>query len=216
MFSFGRFITGALISAALAIGGVWFVVDVSLRGVESAIEVTNARLGSVETDIRQLQGDLGALRTDLNEFQIEVLREFQTTRDAITKTSAKEADRLLSTLDGVFNLPGFNPQADFPADVAAAARRYGDDGTTVMKLEGLPIFVPTAETATPNWRTLPSADGGDLIVVMSATNGAPATPCAVRTTENGVVTLRPNGDYAVTLKDGIVCRPPADEGRDQK
>lgn len=73
MLSFGKFITGALISAFIAIGGVWFVVDISLRGVEKSVDVTNQRI----TD----------LQSNISELRSEVKEEFEKTRSAIERAS---------------------------------------------------------------------------------------------------------------------------------
>ncbi|MBX3568313.1 MAG: hypothetical protein KF914_09655 [Rhizobiaceae bacterium] len=112
--NFGRFIAGALISALLAVGGVWFVVDLSLRGVESSIEVTNKRIDDLRVElVRHIDQ-----RMELLEFKLT--EEFQSTREAI-----KKAELLPKKTNEGGETPNMDPirtaSADIKVDIASVS-----------------------------------------------------------------------------------------------
>ncbi|WP_306121013.1 hypothetical protein [Roseitalea sp. MMSF_3504] len=72
--TFGRFLGGALISAALAVGGVWYVVDMSLRGVEVAIATTNQNIGNVQTSLKAKIDNMQSSILEQLRLEIENLR----------------------------------------------------------------------------------------------------------------------------------------------
>ena len=78
----GKFITGALISAMVAIGGVWFVVDMALRGVEGNIATTNIRINDLRTDIT----------SRLDRIEQQMLEQFRSTRDEINRRAELPSD----------------------------------------------------------------------------------------------------------------------------
>lgn len=51
-----KFIVSAVVAAILGSGGVvWFVVDMSLRGMEQSVDVTNDRIGDLSDDLNSAQ-----------------------------------------------------------------------------------------------------------------------------------------------------------------
>ena len=200
-FTFGRFLAGALISAALAVGGVWFVVDMSLRGMETAVEATNDRIGDVQSNLQQLRSEFTAFRAD-------VKNEFDATRDAITRTTLRETERVIDTPDGRFVLTG--PGGNVDATVAQIVKRYGAGDATMTKLTGLPLYVPRSPDDTSvGWATVGTGDGSEAILITPGENGLEAVTCARRTAnEDGTTSLSAVEGNAVALADGIVCRSP--------
>lgn len=63
----GRFVTGCLITALLSVGGVWLVVDLSLRGLETALGVTNQRIADVNDRIKRVEDTLGVVERDIRQ-----------------------------------------------------------------------------------------------------------------------------------------------------
>ena len=80
--SFGRFLGGALISALLAIGGVWFVVDMSLRGMESSVETTNKRIDDLRAEV------ISHIDLKMQNLELRLLQEFEITRSIIKRADA--------------------------------------------------------------------------------------------------------------------------------
>ena len=75
---FGRFLTGALISALLAVGGVWLVVDLSLRGVEGNIVTTNKRIDDLRSQIDRR----------FDELNDRLDRDFSATNDILRRRAS--------------------------------------------------------------------------------------------------------------------------------
>lgn len=75
---------GAITSAVLVLGGVYFIVDNSLRGIESSIATMNERISDLDRSL----GD----RFDLSirNLELRLTQEFEATRGEIKKASLIE------------------------------------------------------------------------------------------------------------------------------
>lgn len=91
-FTFGRMLTGMLVTAALSIGGVWWVVEQSQSGMQTAIETTNKRIddvlggiGEIKTDIRGIASVSAAIDKRLAVVEAKIDAGFQDTRTEIRR-----------------------------------------------------------------------------------------------------------------------------------
>ncbi len=116
----GRFITGCLVTAALSVGGVWFVVDLSLRGVESAIQVTNERVTEINRRIERLEDKLDGVEK-------HILQGFKDMKQA--SITPKENFFPLASQVHVIRLPPTASSSDAELDT-------GSDGQTPVYASG--------------------------------------------------------------------------------
>ncbi len=93
----------------LAVGGVWFVVDMALRGVEGNIETTNIRIDDLRTDIN----------ARLDRIEQQMLEQFRSTREDINKRAELPVD------PKAVRLAGYNGYAVFSSDGKNVAEVIG-------------------------------------------------------------------------------------------
>ena len=131
--SLGRFLTGALISALLAIGGVWFVVDVSLRGVEGNILRTNKRIDDVQTQIDRRFDELNR-RLD---------RDFSATNEILRKRASLDSINDDTRLVGT---PFLSKDGKVIGTIASVSADKSELSVSPSQVSGLPqsndIIVP--------------------------------------------------------------------------
>ncbi|WP_085043825.1 hypothetical protein [Ensifer aridi] len=197
--TFGRFIAGALISALLAIGGVWAVVQIAVSGVNTAVEATNARVGDIQARLTRLEDKI-------DDLQREVIRGFHDTQEEMKKASLEgeggvldfptaSVDNLKSRLVTYFST-GDQPRTVFLPDEQTLERLSQKVSQTGLESLASSISVPGLVSETDLFDkakgkeggyTLKTLAGGEITakvdgenILISVGEGAPAP---VRKTE---------------------------------
>jgi hypothetical protein len=202
--SFGRFIAGALISTLMAIGGVWFVVQQSIAGLQTAVETTNERIGDFRQDISRLDERIENLRAEMRS-------EFDKTREAYKKASLETGPNSQNRRIHIVELG----QGGQPLAKVLSNLKVGFEGppAVFMSLVKHPI---TGDNTVVSWSVGPDgvrasqevAGQFGLPVDLSEPGAFSSTfPCAmVSTARSGEIFVTPDSKSAIIASDGFACR----------
>jgi hypothetical protein len=134
----GRFFAGAIFTALIAIGGVWAVVQISVSGMQTAVETTNKR-------IDDLSGRLGEIKTGIDKVG-EVVAEIDK-RLAVIETKVDSGFR--DTQSEIKKRADVIPQGIDLSPTRIAIARIGRQIEEKVQLEALlaskprVVFLPT-------------------------------------------------------------------------
>ena len=203
----GRFVTGSLISAGIAIGGVWFVVDMSLRGMEKAIDTTNLSIQQLERAMAEkIESSIQILRADLKN-------EFRDTREAIEKASYIEPSfedetgniylvSLKSDAKSIAELYEENSELKSWTSLVGLDLVSNREGTFIFALAG-------SRLATEKW-IANSESGKQYKDILSAGLSSPDVlidyGCLTRRVKiDGTPIYFPRTENTISGRDGIIC-----------
>jgi hypothetical protein len=217
---FGKMLATALVTAIISMAGVYFVVDMSQRGIETAIETTNKR-------IDDLRGDLGSLKTDLvsridlkfEALQLQLKNEFDDTRREFKKaeldTGVKIAGALpewrpvgFGTVDilldpNAASLRIISKTDPLFADWARAAGNV-DEANTIMASGLMIAAVEKAGKIDVQW--VGKTPDGDILL----TEFLKFKDCAtISQMSDGSAVIVPVASKSVVGNDGFLCKPTA-------
>jgi len=187
---------GAITSAVLVLGGVYFIVDNSLRGIESSMATMNERISDLDRSLGN--------RFDLSiqNLELRLKQEFEATRGEIKKASLIEP--LFRDADGN------EVTVALRSDAPPLEEIVEDDPRLVSWLEDFGVAVPGGSSDSFFFTIGPSPDWDWKADIAS---GAVSEQDIKRQVSTGFISAEPmvaNGCVVQTLKlDGSVQLVPA-------
>ncbi|MDF1609860.1 hypothetical protein PZ897_16865 [Hoeflea sp. YIM 152468] len=213
---FGKFLTGSLISALLAIGGVWFVVDLSLRGLESSIQVTNQRISSLEANLlNRIELSEINLKDRLDSIKSNIDQQFNVTRGDIKKASILEPVIRDSTgKEMTVALRANFRDLNEIVESSPSLNSWADKFKIAFPEADNDVFFYTF-AASPNWEWAADLESGqvDFDKLMASTRmgfttaeAMIASGCVSQAVKNdGTIQLLPVAESSLAARNGVIC-----------
>jgi hypothetical protein len=200
---------GAIASAVMVLGGVYFIVDNSLRGIESSIATMNERISDLDRSL----GD----RFDLSiqNLELRLKQEFEATRGEIKKASLTEP--LFRNADGKEVTVALRSDAPSLEDIVEDDPQFEpwarEFGITVPQASPDSFFFTIGPSPSWDWKA-DIASGAvseqEIKQHVSAGFTSPepmvANGCVVQTMKlDGTVQLVPAAGPSIAGNDGLIC-----------
>jgi hypothetical protein len=90
----GKMLATAVVTALVSMAGIYFVVDMSQRGIEAAIETTNKRIDDLRTDL------VSRIDLKFEALQLQLKNEFSETRKEFKKADIETGVKIAGALPG--------------------------------------------------------------------------------------------------------------------
>lgn len=95
---FSRFVISSIVAVFTMLGGVWLIVEFSLRGLETAIGVTNQRIEDLDRNLNRRIEDLDRNLTKLISSEMRILK-LELQQDIVRTRGPTQRTELTSPLD---------------------------------------------------------------------------------------------------------------------
>ncbi len=212
----GKLLGSAAVTAVVSAATVYFVVDMSLRGMESSITTTNLRIDDLREDLTS------TLDLKFKNLELQLKNEFSETRKEIKKAELETGIKIAGALPnwepkdfGTFQLL-LDPQASSLEAISKADQVVALWAKMVvnkaeaqqMMASGLFIAANESVKGVPEIKWVSKAGGSDELL----TEFLKFKDCAtISQLQNGDTIIVPVAAKSVVGNDGFLCKPNLDQ-----